>query len=323
MDPELISVRSLDVRFPHSSGAVHAVISASMTVRPGEIVGVAGESGSGKSTLCAAMIRALPASAIVTGSVNYRGRSLYDLPLAELRALRGQELSMVLQNPSTSLDPLFTIGNQLLEVLGSHRRPEVPATVESAIELLRRVHLTRPELRIHQFPHQLSGGMKQRVLIAMASGLLPRLLVADEPTSALDASVQEEILTLFREIRDRSGTSIVIVSHDLGAVRRVADRTVVMYAGRIVEDGPTDAVFDAPRHPYTQGLIGALPRLDDEEITMAPIPGQVPDLTVERTGCPFADRCSFSHDRCRERFPPETLVSPPHRVFCWLHAEAS
>src|SRR4029078_1562484 len=230
----------------------------------GEIVGIAGESGSGKTTLCAALIRALPRAARVSGDVMFDNRSIYAMSPRDLRQLRGREIAMILQNPMTSLDPLFTIGNQLGEVLAP--RGDVPTARlrDREVELLRSVHMTAPEERLRQYPHELSGGMRQRVLIAMRGRTAPKLLLADEPTTALDATIQEEILVLFREIRDRRGTAIAIVTPDLGVIRRICDRIVIMYAGRIVEEGSVASVFAAPRHPYTRALLASVPVLDGD-----------------------------------------------------------
>ncbi len=304
----------LNVAYGPPARPVPAVADVDLELRAGEIVGVAGESGSGKSTLCAALIRALPRTARLSGAVRLDGRDLYALSAAELRRLRSREIGMVLQNPMTSLDPMFTIGSQVAEVL---RTRGLAGDIRTAgLELLRRVHLTAPELRWTQYPHEISGGMKQRILIAMAAASAPRLLVADEPTSALDATIQEEILLLLRQAREDHGTTVVIVSHDLNALRRVCDRLIVMYAGRIVEDGPCDAVFAAPRHPYTAGLLASLPRLEDEEIVLSAIPGQVPDLAALPPGCAFAPRCNSVVPRCRETRPG--LSASPHRAACWM-----
>ena len=309
----IISAVGLGVAYAMANGAVRPVADVDLDVMPGEIVGIAGESGSGKSTLCAALIRALPRAAVVSGQVEYAGRDLYAVPPAELRRLRQRELAMVLQNPMTSLDPMFTIGDQIAELL---RVRGITGDLRArGVELLRQVHLTAPEMRWGQYPHQLSGGMKQRVLIAMAAASAPRLLVADEPTSALDATIQEEILLLLREVRDSHGSAVIIVSHDLNAIRRVCDRTVVMYAGRIVEDGPTEAVFATPRHPYTQGLIASLPHLEDDNIVLSSIPGQVPDLARLPEGCAFAPRCPAALPICSQQQPQ--VSGGAHRTFCW------
>jgi oligopeptide/dipeptide ABC transporter ATP-binding protein len=313
----LLEVRNLSVDFGAVARPVQAVSRVDLSIAAGEIVGIAGESGSGKTTLCAALIRALPKAARVAGEVLFEGRSIYALSQNELRQVRGREISMILQNPMTSLDPLFTIGNQLGEVLAT--RCDVPgAQVRArAVDLLRTVHMTAPNERLRQYPHELSGGMRQRVLIAMASATAPKLLLADEPTTALDATIQEEILVLFREIRDRRGTAIAIVTHDLGVIRRICDRIVIMYAGRIVEEGPVEAVFGAPRHPYTRALLASIPVLDGDQVHVQSIAGQVPNLAELGDFCPFADRCPLTEEKCRTQAPPPSLFGDRQRAFCW------
>jgi oligopeptide/dipeptide ABC transporter ATP-binding protein len=313
----LLAVRGLSVEFGPPARSVRAVADAELTLAPGEILGIAGESGSGKTTLCAAIMRTLPRTARVSGRVEFADKELLSLPEREMARLRGRDLAMVLQNPMTSLDPLYTIGNQLEEVLRERRRGGGAGRLGSAVEVLRRVHLTAPELRLKQYPHQLSGGMRQRVLVGMATAAAPRLLIADEPTTALDASIQDEILILFRELRESAGTAVVIVTHDLSAIRRLSDRVVIMYAGRIVEEGPTAEVFRAPRHPYTQALLASLPRIEEEEVVLQPIPGQVPDLARLPPGCAFAARCPVALAACHAERPGGTAVGEHHRVFCW------
>jgi oligopeptide/dipeptide ABC transporter ATP-binding protein len=313
----LLKVRGLNVSYGQPEQPVRAVADADLTIYAGEIVGVAGESGSGKTTLCSAMLRALPPTARVSGEVHFAGQSIFDLTETEMRRLRGRDIAMILQNPMTSLDPLFTIGSQIEEVLRTHRTARLGRRLhEQAVELLRRVHITAPESRLRQYPHQMSGGMKQRILKAMATSSSPRLLIADEPTTALDVTIQEEILVLFHEIRERAGAAIVIITHDLGVIRRVCDRIVVMYAGRIVEDGPIDEVFRGPRHPYTKGLLDSLPRVENETVVLSSIAGQVPSLTELGPGCAFADRCPAAVPKCTQALPPEVAVGPGHRAFC-------
>lgn len=313
MTASLLTAENLNVSYGPVDRPVRAVSEASLAIAAGEIVGVAGRSGSGKSTLCAALIRSLGRNARVDGKVTFRGRDLYALGKRELRDLRRNDLAMVLQNPMTSLDPLFTIGDQISEAVKLKRSGPADPVAE-----LRRVHLTAPEMRVGQYPHELSGGMKQRVLIAMATASAPSLLVADEPTSALDATVQEQILLLFREAREQFGTSVIIVSHDLSALRRVCDRIVVMYAGRIVEIGPTGAVFGEPAHPYSAGLIGSLPRLTETGIELSSIPGEVPSLAGLGGGCSFGPRCSSAMPRCADRDPPLFDLGSGRRSACWL-----
>ena len=319
----LLDVRDLSVEFGPAERPVRAVSHVDLRIGEGEIVGIAGESGSGKTTLCAALIHALPRAARITGEVRIGGRSIYALSPRELRQLRGREIAMILQNPMTSLDPLFTIGNQLDEVLMTRGDVDAGARHARSVELLESVHLSAPAERLRQYPHELSGGMRQRILIAMASAGAPKLLIADEPTTALDATIQEEILVLFREIRDRQRTAIAIVTHDLGVIRRICDRVVIMYAGRIAEEGTVAQIFDAPRHPYTQALLASIPVLDEHRVLLQPIPGQVPDLGDLGDFCPFAARCPRVVERCRAEAPRETLLDDRHRVFCWRAGETA
>ena len=313
----LLNVRSLTVQFGPARQPIAAVSEASFRVEQGQIVGVVGESGSGKTTMCTALMRSLPDSARVSGDIDFDGQSLLTLSVAQMRAIRGRDIAMILQNPMTSLDPLFTIGNQTQEVL-QLRRAGAQATEQDAVALLRKVRITAPEMRVRQYPHQMSGGMKQRILTAFATASSPKLLIADEPTTALDATVQEEILSLFCEIRDASNAAIIIVTHDLGVVRRISDRTIVMYAGRIVEAGPTKRVFGAPQHPYTQGLIGSMPQVVEGRVVLSSIPGQVPRLDQLGQGCAFAARCSHATEVCSQRLPEQRQVGEAHHVVCWL-----
>jgi oligopeptide/dipeptide ABC transporter ATP-binding protein len=316
----LLQVRDLTVSFGAAPYPVRAVSHVDLEIGPGEIVGIAGESGSGKSTLCAALIRALPRTARMEGEVLFAGRSIYAMSRRELRQMRGREMTMILQNPMTSLDPLFTIGDQVGEVLTA--RGAGGGDIRShTVDLLKSVHLTAPEARLGQYPHELSGGMRQRVLIAMASATAPKLLLADEPTTALDATIQEEILVLFKEIRAKHGTAIVVVTHDLGVIRRICDRVVIMYGGRIAEDGPVEAIYDAPRHPYTRALLASIPVLDGAQVTLQPIPGQVPNLAELGDFCAFAARCPRVEDRCRANAPGETAIGRGHRAFCFRAEE--
>ena len=312
----LLNVRSLTVQFGPARQPIAAVSEASFRVEQGQIVGVVGESGSGKTTMCTALMRSLPDSARVSGDIDFDGQSLLTLSVAQMRAIRGRDIAMILQNPMTSLDPLFTIGNQTQEVL-QLRRAGAQATEQDAVALLRKVRITAPEMRVRQYPHQMSGGMKQRILTAFATASSPKLLIADEPTTALDATVQEEILSLFCEIRDTSNAAIIIVTHDLGVVRRISDRTIVMYAGRIVEAGPTKRVFGAPQHPYTQGLIGSMPQVVEGRVVLSSIPGQVPRLDQLGQGCAFAARCSHATEVCSQRLPEQRQVGEAHHVVCW------
>ena len=316
----LLSVRDLNVQFGPKDRPIAAVSNANFSVERGQIVGVVGESGSGKSTMCTAVMRSLPTTARVSGDIQFDGQALFSLTPAQMREIRGRDLSMILQNPMTSLDPMFSIGSQAREVLQLHGAV-LRATESDAVDLLRKVRITAPEMRVRQFPHQMSGGMKQRILTAFATASSPKLLIADEPTTALDATVQEEILSLFWEIRNTSNMAIIIVTHDLSVVHRISDRTLVMYAGRIVEAGPTQEVFSAPRHPYTRGLIGSMPRVVEGRVELNSIPGQVPRLDQLGSGCAFAERCQHATKKCQQQ-PVSRLVGESHEAACW-HIDAT
>ena len=312
----LLTVRDLGVQFGPIEHPIAAVSNASFDVDSGQIVGVVGESGSGKTTMCTALMRTLPGSARVSGDITFDGRALLSLSPAQMREIRGRDLAMILQNPMTSLDPLFTIGDQAIEVLRL-RRPGARSVERDAVDLLRKVRITAPEMRVRQYPHQMSGGMKQRILTAFATASSPKLLIADEPTTALDATVQEEILSLFWEIRKASNAAIIIVTHDLSIIHRISDRTIVMYAGRIVESGPTREVFEAPQHPYTKGLIGSMPRVVNGMVELNSIAGQVPRLDQLGIGCAFAERCVNATEICTQDLPAPRLVGEQHHVVCW------
>jgi oligopeptide/dipeptide ABC transporter ATP-binding protein len=312
----ILSLKKLSVEFETLRHPIRAVAGIDLDIWPGEIVGIIGESGSGKSSLATAAVRALPKSAKVSGEIWVDGRLISDISEEEMQKIRGRKIAMILQNPMTSLDPLFTIGSQLREVL--LQRVGLPASQVYArsIELLKGVHLTSPETRLNQYPHELSGGMRQRVVIALATATTPPLLLADEPTTALDTSIQEEVLMLFRKFRDERGSAIAIITHDLGVVRRICDRIVVMYAGSVVEDGPVADVFGRPAHPYTKALLESIPQIHGEEVVIKPIPGQVPDLAMLGPGCPFAPRCAYVDERCYREFPDMSLVDT-RKVHCW------
>lgn len=319
----VLEVNEFRAHLPSRRGLVKAVDGVSFTVEEGEIVGVVGESGCGKSTLCTSIVRLLPDSAQVSGRIAFRGENLLDKTPEEMRAIRGRDITMVLQNPMTALDPVFTVGNQLDEVLRYNADMEPAERRRRAVSMLRQVHIPSPEDRLRSFPHQLSGGMKQRVLTAMATALKPGLLLADEPTTALDVTIQEQILGLFAEIRDRLGTAIVLVTHDLGVVRRLCDRVLIMYAGRIVERGPTEEIFTDPKHPYTRALLASIPRIGQTDSRLTAIKGQIPDLTSLPPGCSFADRCPDVHEPCRERYPSAFPVGAGREACCWLYRGAS
>jgi peptide/nickel transport system ATP-binding protein len=306
MTAALLEIDSLKVVFHGEGGrTTHAVDTVSLAVRRGRTLGVVGESGSGKSVTFLAVMGLLPKRlADVTGRISFDGRDLLALPDRELRDLRGDRLAMIFQEPMTSLNPSYTIGEQIMEVFIRHRGLSRREARRQAIEMLRRVRIPAPEERIDDFPHRLSGGMRQRAMIAIALACEPTLIIADEPTTALDVTIQAQILALMRDLKAATDAAIVLITHDLGVVAEVCDDVAVMYAGEVVEQAPVDALFTAPEHPYTVGLMGSLPRLDQKAEQLAVIDGVVPDMTAPPAGCRFAPRCPFADDTCRAAPPP-------------------
>jgi oligopeptide/dipeptide ABC transporter ATP-binding protein len=328
----VLEVEDLCVTFRTESGTVSAVDHVQLSLDQGEIVGVVGESGCGKSVTAMSLAGLLPSSAEVTGSVRLRGTDLVGAPEPVLRKVRGQEIAYIFQEPMTSLNPVLTVGRQIAEVLQVHESISGKDARRRAVELLSLVGIPSPEKRLDNFPHQLSGGMRQRVMIAMAVACGPKVLVADEPTTALDVTVQAGILQVLRDLRDRLGTSILIITHDLGVIADVADRVVVMYAGRVVEQAGVRDLFARPRHHYTAGLLSASPTPGRHAGTdrLEEIPGLVPVLSVQPDACTFADRCPAADETCRTAAPPlDTVVtsigvdSKDHVAACWHPVETT
>jgi peptide/nickel transport system ATP-binding protein len=320
MADTLLEVSDLSVRFDTDDGPVHAVDKMSFSLAPGEVLGIVGESGCGKSVTCMSLTRLLPETATVTGTAVFDGRDLLTLAPRSLRRVRGREISYVFQEPMTSLNPVFTVGHQIDEVLRRHLDLSRRAARAQALELLRLVRIPAPERRLDEYPHQLSGGMRQRVMIAIALACDPKVLIADEPTTALDVTIQAGILDLMRDIRERLGTAILLITHNLGVVADVADRVVVMYAGRKAEEAPVDELFAHPQHPYTIGLLGAIPRPYEGEDTrrrLQEIPGRVPSLRELPNACAFADRCPRADALTRSEIPKLQEVRPKHWVACF------
>ena len=330
-DEALLSVRDLVVRFRTHDALVHAVNGVSFDVAPGETVGLVGESGCGKSVTNLAIMRLLPrpAGRIEGGSVVFDGLDLITLPESEIRQIRGRDIAMIFQDPMTSLNPVLTIEEQLTETLRAHRSVTRENARKRAIELLELVGIPNPEPRLTSFPHQFSGGMRQRVMIAMALALEPRLLIADEPTTALDVTIQAQVLELIRDLTRDTGTAVILITHDLGVVAGMTQRTNVMYAGFIVESGLTTDIFARPSHPYTVGLLHSIPRIDGSAgEQLIPIEGAPPNQRVAPVGCPFAPRCRWRTDRCLTENPvleradggvgPLAMTGPAatHRVAC-------
>ena len=315
----LLEVQDLSVRFDTDDGAVHAVDRLAFTLEAGEVLGVVGESGCGKSVSAMSLLQLLPETAHITGRAQFDGLDLITASRAKLRDIRGREIAFVFQEPMTSLNPAFRIGNQLGEVLRRHLGLNRSQARQRAIELLDLVRIPAPKRRIDEYPHQLSGGMRQRVMIAIALACDPMILIADEPTTALDVTIQAGILDLMRDIRERLGTAIVLITHNLGVVADIADRVIVMYAGRKVEEAPVRELYAHPQHPYTIGLLGAIPRpgAADEQGRLREIPGRVPSLAELPHACAFAPRCPRADDRTRSEQPELRRVRPSHYVACF------
>ncbi len=302
----LLRVRELAVEFSTERGPVRAIDGVSFDVLPGETLGVVGESGCGKSVTALSILGLIPSppGRIAGGSIRLQGRELVGLPERDYRHLRGKEVSMIFQEPMTALNPVLTVATQMTDVLMRHQGMSRRQARRRAIEMLELVEIPSPEKRIDDYPHQMSGGMRQRVMIAMALSCNPRLLLADEPTTALDVTTQAQVLEEMVRLQQKLGTSVVLVTHDLGVVAESCHRAVVMYAGRIVEEAPVEELFEHPRHPYTEGLLQSIPRIREEKLPELPtIPGSVPDLLELPPGCRFADRCYKADDRCRQQEP--------------------
>jgi peptide/nickel transport system ATP-binding protein len=314
----LLSLEELRVEFATDRGIARAVDGVSFTAMAGETVCLVGESGCGKSVTALSIMGLLPrANATSTGRILFDGRDMLAMDERNLADLRGDRLAMIFQEPMTSLNPAFTIGSQLTEVLTRHRAMTTAAARLEALEMLRHVRIPAPEIRIDEFPHRLSGGMRQRAMIAMALLCRPALLIADEPTTALDVTIQAQVLELMRALRAEMRTAIVLITHDLGVVAEMADRVVVMYAGQVVEEGAVADLFSMPQHPYTVGLMGAVSSLESRRARLPAIEGVVPAATEMPGGCRFAPRCPFADERCRREAPPLIEVITGHRSRCW------
>jgi len=316
-DAPLLELKSLTVSFATDDGTVHAVDGIDLALRRGRTLGLVGESGCGKSVTSLAVMGLLPPeNSTVGGEVHFEGRDLLKIAKRELRDLRGARLAMIFQEPMTSLNPSYTIGNQIIEAIRRHQGVGAGEARAKAIEVLKLVRIPSPEKRIDDYPHKLSGGMRQRAMIAMALACGPKLLIADEPTTALDVTIQAQILDLMRGLRRDTGTAIILITHDLGVVAEMADDVAVMYAGQIVERAPVAALFARPEHPYTVGLLGSIPKLDRKRDRLPSIEGRVPDMTQPPAGCRFAARCPFVEEACRTAPPPLVEVAPGHLSRC-------
>jgi oligopeptide/dipeptide ABC transporter ATP-binding protein len=315
-----LEVKNLKTHFFTRSGVVKAVDGVSFHVAEGETLGIVGESGSGKSITCLSLLRLVPppAGRIVSGEVLLNGQDLLLKSIQEMRKIRGADISMILQDPMTSLNPVFTIGNQLSEPIIIHQGLDKKSAWEKAKEMLALVKIPLPEIRVGEYPHQMSGGMRQRIVGAIALSCRPKLLIADEPTTALDVTIQAQFLQLLQSIQKEFNLALIVVTHDFGIVAKICDRVAVMYAGKMVETAPIREIFDNPRHPYTQALMNSLPKLDKNLKRLPSIQGQPPDLGNLPPGCSFAPRCSEVKNICRLEVPPESKPAEGHTFSCWL-----
>ncbi len=319
----LLEVRDLRTEFRSGGSVFAAVDGVSFSLAPGETLGIVGESGCGKSVTSLSIMRLVPnpPGRIAGGEIRLEGRNLLDLPESEMRSVRGDAVSMIFQEPMTSLNPVQTVGEQIVEAIRLHRAVAAAEARNRALEMLRLVKIPSPETRLDEYPHQLSGGMRQRVMIAMALACDPKILIADEPTTALDVTIQAQILDLLQDMKDRFGMAVMLITHAMGVVAETAQRVVVMYAGKVVEEALVDDLFGDPRHPYTQGLIRSIPRIDldaEHKTRLEAIGGSVPILINPPVGCRFAPRCKFAMDVCTEKEPLLREVSPGHRMACHL-----
>ncbi len=321
----LLEVKGLKTSFYTYAGEVRAVDDVSFTVDSGEAVAIVGESGCGKSVTSLSIMRLIAHPGKITeGSILFDGQDLVPLSNHEMRRIRGNEIGMIFQDPMTSLNPVLTVEQQLTEGLRLHKNLPAAAASQKAIELLELVGIPSPEKRLRQYPHQFSGGMRQRVMIAMALACEPKLLIADEPTTALDVTIQAQILEIMKDLKQKINTAIILITHDLGVVAGVCQKVIVMYAGKIVESGALRDVFYQPQHPYTWGLLKSVPRLDEEAKTkLVPIWGQPPDLLAPPAGCRFRPRCDYAMKICEQELPPYFEERPGHQAACWLmHPDA-
>ena len=321
----LLDIQGLKTHFKTDDGWLHAVDGVDIAIDRGETVCVVGESGCGKSVMAKTVHKLIdmPPGRIVAGKVLWQGRDLVPLGPVEMQKIRAKEIAIIFQEPMTSLNPVYTVGHQIAESLRLHEGLSKRAALDRAVQMLQRVRIPTPERRINDYPHQFSGGMRQRVMIAIALACQPKLLIADEPTTALDVTIQAQILNLLAELKDELGMAVMLITHAMGVVAEVAQRVVVMYAGKVVEEAPAEELFAHPRHPYTQGLIRSIPRIDTaatHKTRLEAIPGTVPKLIEPAEGCRFASRCRYAMPACSAATPPLREVAPGHKVACILEA---
>ncbi len=319
----ILEIKDLCVEFQTVEGTVHAVDHLNYTLHKGEKLGIVGESGSGKSVSSLGMMQLIPnpPGRITGGEILYHGKDLVKASEKEMQKIRGNEISMIFQEPMTSLNPIIKCGKQIAESLRLHRGMKKKEAMEEAVRMMRAVGIANPEVRAHEYPHQMSGGMRQRVMIAMALACQPQILIADEPTTALDVTIQAQILDLIRELNESMGTSVVFITHDLGVVSELCDTVIVMYTGHIVEQAPVKELFENPKHPYTRGLLNAIPRITKERNPLETIEGMVPNPNERIEGCSFSPRCPYATDQCRKAEPPMTELPDGRLVRCWQYAK--
>lgn len=319
----ILEVDNLVTTFHTSNGAVQAVRGVSFSLAEGEILGIVGESGSGKSVMSMSLIRlTAPTASIKVDRILYKGRDISRLNTRQLRGIRGREIAMIFQDPMSSLNPVMTVGEQVAEMLHEHSKLSQKAIKRRVVNLFERVRIPEAEKRYKQYPHELSGGMRQRVMMALALAMEPGILIADEPTTALDVTIQDQILKVLRQLQAELGTSILFITHDLAVVAEICSRVLVMYGGQIMEDAPIDAIFERPSHPYTVGLMNSIPSLEQEKTTrLVPIPGSPPDMLNPPAGCPFAPRCTEAREICLSTPPPFVDLGDGHHSRCWLLTE--
>ncbi|MGE5152095.1 MAG: ABC transporter ATP-binding protein [Rhodospirillaceae bacterium] len=323
MADTLLDIKGLKTWFKTDDGMVRAVDGVDLHIDRGETLGVVGESGCGKTVTARSVLKLIdmPPGRFEGGEILWQGRNLIPLGPDEMDKIRAREIAIIFQEPMTSLNPVYTVGRQIAEVVQQHEKLGARQATQAAVEMLRLVNIPNPGKRVHDYPHQFSGGMRQRVMIAMAMSCRPKLLIADEPTTALDVTIQAQILELMQEMKQRLGMSIMLITHAMGVVAETCQRVVVMYAGKVVEEAPVEALFGDPRHPYTQGLIRSIPRVDraaEHKDRLEAIPGSVPSLLNPPTGCRFASRCKYATDICLRGMPPLKEVGPGHYVACVL-----
>lgn len=323
MSKSLLDIRGLKTYFYTEGGAVQAVDDINLTVERGEVLGLVGESGCGKSTVALSIMRLVPKPGkIVNGEILFDDEDLLRLGSDEIRVVRGGKIAMIFQDPMSSLNPVFSIGDQIAEAVRLHQMIKEDKEARSKVEdILRKVGIPDPDKRLDEFPHEFSGGMRQRVMIAMALSCNPQLLIADEPTTSLDVTIQAQILSLMKDLQKDFGSSILLITHDLGVIAELSDKVALMYAGKIVEYSDVVTVFKNPKHPYTHALLGAIPRLDVKQEKLETIPGEVPSLINPGESCRFYPRCRYAQEICREEMPPDIKVEPGHTVHCHLVKE--